>query len=388
MYEQFNIVHNRRNTSSVKWDWADDIFNSKDLLPMWVADMDFQAPKEVIDAVSSAAQSGIYGYTGVPHTTKTSIKQWLSTRHNWNIDHDSILFSTGVVPAIASTILALTKPHEKVLVQSPVYYPFFNMITKNSRELINSPLTYDENQMKMNFNHIEQCFREGVKLFLLCNPHNPGGRVWTKEELTILGNLCVKYNVYILSDEIHSDIVFLPNTHTPIASLSKEVSNLVVTCIAPSKTFNLAGLQAAAVISENKIILDKLNSIQESQGFFTLNMFGIIAMEAAYTYGQNWLDNLLVYLEDNIDFSINFIKSYIPSLQLTKPESTYLLWINYNNLGISNTEVAKLLIEKGKLALEPGEKFGVGGEGYVRMNIGCPRQTLEKGLQRLKKALT
>lgn len=387
MKKQFDQVHDRIDTASVKWDYVDDIFNGKDLLPMWVADMDFKAPTKVIEALSQTASTGIYGYTGIPNTVTSAITGWLHKRHGWAITQDSIIFTTGVVPAISSIISILTNPGDKILLQSPVYYPFFDMVHKNNRQLINCPLMKQNGKMEMDFDRLEDCFKEGVKLYLLCNPHNPGGRVWTVQELTKLAELCVKYNVYIISDEIHSDLVYTPNKHIPIASLSNEISQLVVTCISPSKTFNLAGLQGAALIIENASLREKIQSYQETQGFFTLNTFAIVGMEAAYRYGEEWLQHLLEYLHDNISFAISFLQEHLPALELIRPESTYLLWISYNKLGLSSKEINRLLIEKGKLALEPGEKFGPGGEGYLRMNIACPRSTLEEGLNRLRNAL-
>ncbi len=260
------------------------------------------------------------------------------------------------------------------------------MIKKNNRVVINSPLTLTNNSYVIDFFDFEEKLKMGVKLFLLCNPHNPSGRVWRKEELQKIGELCYQYNCLILSDEIHSDLIFSPNTHIPIASLDEKWKDLVITCIAPTKTFNLAGLQASAVIIPNKQHRTAFEMVQARQGFHSLSTFGFIGMEAAYRYGEQWLEELLEYLHENIQITRNFIEEHLPSIKMMEPEGTYLIWLNCRNLGLNDHQIRDQLLNKGKLALEPGTKYGQGGEGFVRMNIACPREILLDGLERLKRA--
>lgn len=384
----FNQKINRDNTSSVKWEMTETLFGSADILPMWVADMDFLPPAEVNEAISTRAEHGIYGYTFIPPSTAKAITGWVKKQHGWDIPPSWLLYSTGVVPAIGMAIQAYTEPGDRVLVQSPVYTPFFSMIENNDRVVENSPLVLENGQYKIDFADFERRLQSGVKLFLLCNPHNPGGRVWTKDELTKIGELCLKYNCLILSDEIHSDLIYKPNKHIPIASLDERFQDIVITCIAPSKTFNLAGLQASVIIIPNQKVRTLLEDQQKKQGFFTLSTIAIVGMEAAYRYGEAWLEQLLDHLTENRNFAINFIKEHLPKIEAINPEGTYLLWIDCRDLGLSDDEIKTLLIQKGKLALEPGPKYGQGGDGFVRLNFACPRETLTDGLNRLKTALT
>jgi cystathionine beta-lyase len=382
----FNKVIDRSETASVKWDATEKVFGTRDVLPMWVADMDFQPPAEVIQAIASKLDHGVFGYTFVPLSVTEAIQNWLKERHSWEIDSSSVVFSEGVVPSISTAITAFTEKGDKVLVHAPVYTPFFDMVRKNDRTLVTSNLTYQNNTFELDYEDFENKLADGVKLFILCNPHNPGGRVWTKDELERIGDLCVKHGCLIVSDEIHSDLVFKPNVHTPIASIKEEFKEITATFIAPSKTFNLAGLQASAAVIANKELKLKFNRVQQQQGFFTLNTFAIAGMEAAYSSGKDWLEQLLSYLKENIDIATTFIEENLPELKPMIPDATYLLWIDCRGLGLSDEEIRENLLYKGKLALEPGTKYGQGGEGFVRMNLACPRQTLNEGLQRLKTA--
>ncbi|WNS74767.1 MalY/PatB family protein [Bacillus sp. DTU_2020_1000418_1_SI_GHA_SEK_038] len=382
----FDQIINRENTSSVKWGLTKEVFGTNDVLPMWVADMDFEPPSEVKNALLDRVQHGVFGYTYPSSSTADSIKQWLQNRHSWKVESDWIQYNLGVVPSIAAAIEAYTAPGDKVMLQSPVYAPFFEMVKKNNREVVNSPLKLVDNRFEIDFTDFENRLKEGVKLFLLCNPHNPGGRVWTKEELQKIGELCYQYNCLILSDEIHSDLVFKTNKHIPIASLNNKFNEITITCIAPTKTFNLAGLQASAVIISNKELRNDFQKVLQRQGFYSLPTFGAIGMEAAYQHGDSWLNELLEYLHENIATAKSFIEKHLPSIKVMEPEGTYLLWLNCRELDLGDEEIRERLLYKGKLALEPGKKYGPGGEGFVRMNIACPREMLLDGLERLKKA--
>lgn len=382
----FDQIINRENTSSVKWGMTQQVFGTSEVLPMWVADMDFAPPSEVKDALLDRVHHGVFGYTFPSTSTADSITQWLQNRHSWNIENEWILYNLGVVPSIATAIEAYTAPGDKVMLQSPVYAPFFDMVKKNNREVVNSPLKLVNNRFEIDFADFEERLKEGVKLFLLCNPHNPGGRVWTKEELQKIGELCHQYQCLILSDEIHSDLVFKENKHIPIASLNNKFNEITITCIAPTKTFNLAGLQASAVIISNKELRKEFQTVLQRQGFFSLPTFGAIGMEAAYQHGNSWLDELLEYLHENVETAKSFIDEHLPSIKVMEPEGTYLLWLNCRELDLSDEDIKDRLLYKGKLALEPGKKYGPGGEGFVRMNIACPREMLLDGLERLKRA--
>lgn len=382
----FHKSIDRQNSASVKWGLNHAIFGTKDVLPMWVADMDFEPPTEVSDALKKRIEHGIYGYTYVPETATEAVKSWVKNRHGWDIHSSWVLYSPGVVPSIGIAIHSLTKPGDKVMLQSPVYTPFFNMIEKNERVVVNSPLKLQDNRYEIDFDDFEEKLKDGVKLFLLCNPHNPSGRAWNEEELRKIADLCIKYNCIILSDEIHSDLIYKPNKHIPIVSLDERYQDHIITCIAPSKTFNLAGLQASAVIIANKEIREAFKATQGKLGFFSLNTFGVFGMEAAYRYGEPWLEDLLSYLKENVDIAITFIEKELPSLAVMEPDGTYLLWIDCRKLDLTDEEIKEKLIKKGKLGLEPGPKYGTGGEGFVRMNIACTRDTLLDGLERLKRA--
>nr|WP_144928703.1 MalY/PatB family protein [Paenibacillus bovis] len=378
----------RKNTASLKWDALEKYYGDSDLLPMWVADMDFQPPEEVINILRKQVEHGIFGYTISSEQTNNAIINWTSKRHNWNINSEWILFSQGVVPAIGLAIEAFTEIGDKVMLQSPVYTPFFQMINNNNREVVNSPLVLKNGHYEIDFVDFEEKLKSGVKLFLLCSPHNPGGRVWTLEELTQIAELCKKYNVLIAADEIHADLALPPHNHIPIASLDNSYTDFIVTFMAPSKTFNLAGLQAAFIVAPNKSLRNKIVAVQQKQGLTSINTFGILGMQAAYEHGEEWLDNTLAYIQANIELIKKEIKNSLPTLEVIDPEGTYLVWIDCRKTGLTDQEIRKRLLEKGKLAVNFGNAYGPGGEGFIRINTACHRSIIEEGLQRLKIAFT
>ncbi len=384
---RFDEVIERRGTNAVKWDELKAVFGKEDVLPMWVADMDFKAPDAVIEAVQKEAAHGIYGYTLVPDFARESIVAWMSVRHNWGIQKEWLLFNHGVVPSIGAAIEALTKPGDAVIVQPPVYNPFFDMVEKNDRKLVHSELLLQDNRYEMNFADIEEkIISEKAKMFILCSPHNPGGRVWTKEELTRLADICQKHGVYIVSDEIHSDLTREPHKHVPISSLPEDYSAFTVTLIAPSKTFNLAGLQASALIIPNNVVRTKIQKVFARQGAFTLNRLGIAAMEAAYRYGHEWLDEAIDYIQRNNRLVKEYVEAEIPELTVMEPEGSYLVWIDCRKLGLSDKELLALFLDAG-IALGNGAKYGPGGEGFMRINVACPRSLVQDGVERMKKAV-
>nr|WP_154309047.1 MalY/PatB family protein [Metabacillus lacus] len=384
----FNKHIDRRNSGSVKWDMTKEFFGTDEVLPMWVADMDFEAPPEVIAALQTRITHGVYGYSAAGQSARESVAGWMKTRHSWEIDPEWIVFSPGVVSSISMAIQAYTNPGDTVVVQPPVYTPFFDMTKENGRKIAENPLLLKNGVYDIDFDNLEQKLSHPeAKLFLLCSPHNPGGRVWTAAELSRIGKLCIQHDVILISDEIHSDLLLFGKKHTPAASLSDSIADICITFAAPSKTFNLAGLQASEAIIKKKELRTAFSAVQHKNGIFTLNAAGAAALESAYTYGAKWLDSLLVHLQQNVLFAEKYLTSRIPALTLVKPHSTYLLWIDCRALKSSDAEIKRALLKNG-LALESGEKFGAEGRGFVRMNIGCSLTTLKEGLKRLENAVS
>lgn len=378
--EQFHKTLNRRGTHSTKW----DTYQNEDFLHAWIADMDFPIPKPIQVALQKRLQHPIFGYTLPPKEMTDVICHWTKTKYNWDINKEWIVFSAGIVPALSVAVQALTNENDTVLVQPPIYPPFFDMVTKNQRHVCESPLRFHNGTYVMDFEHLEAQFQQGVTFMLLCSPHNPVGRVWTKNELTQLGALCNQYNVTVIADEIHADIIFSNHTHTPFASLSEQLALRTITCIAPSKTFNIAGLQASAIIIPDKKLRHAFTAVQQRQGFHGLNTFAYTAMQSAYTECNEWLTQVLIYIEENARFAREFIEQHIPALSVIQSEGTFLLWIDCSRQNLSQKERTKKLEEKGKIIVDPGEKYGTGGEHHIRINIGCPRATLEEILHRLQ----
>ncbi|EJQ99940.1 MalY/PatB family protein [Bacillus cereus] len=375
----FHKTVNRRGTHSTKW----DTYKNEELIHAWIADMDFEVPKPIQTALQKRTEHPIFGYTLPPENIGDIICNWAKSQYNWEIQKEWIVFSAGIVPALSTSIQAITKEEDAVLVQPPIYPPFFEMVKTNNRQLFESPLFKQNGIYKIDFEHLETQFKQGVKLMLLCSPHNPIGRVWTKEELIKLGTLCTQYNVTVVADEIHADIIYRGHTHTPFASLSEELAARTITCMAPSKTFNIAGLQASIIIIPNENLRNTFMSIQYRQGFHGLNTFAYTAMQSAYTECNDWLNEIRLYVEDNAQFACEYIQNHIPALSVIKPEGSFLLWIDCSHLDLSQDERTALLEEKGKIIIEPGEKYGTGGEAHIRINIGCPRSVLEEILNRL-----
>ena len=387
----FEQVYNRRDTRSVKWDWMEkiyDINDASDILPMWVADMDFAAPTVVTEALQERINHPIFGYSYICEGCKTAVQSWLHNKHNWETDTEWMLFHHGVVPAIATVVETFTKPGASILVTPPVYPPFFSIPEKLGRKVEVSPLKESDGTYEMDFVSFEEKLRNGIELFILCNPHNPGGMVWSKETLIEIIRLCSKFNTVILSDEIHADLVYPGHTHYPLASLADNETDRIITCVAPTKTFNLAGVQAAVMIVTDALKREQLRDHAAAHGQMELSPFGATALKAAYEHGEPWLVELLDVLSSNIDYAIETITSALPKVKIARPDATYLLWIDYRLTGLSEEEMMELLLHKGKLALEPGSKYGESGRGFMRMNIACPRKTLENGVDRFIHALS
>lgn len=387
MLYNFDISVNRLGTNSVKWDYLDNVFGNGEVLPMWIADMDFEAPQSITDAVVKRAQHRIYGYTERGDSFYTAIADWMKKRHGWQISNEWIEVCPGVIPALCLSILTFTEPGDKVLLQPPVFPPFFSSIENNGRIVVNNQLKQENGKYVMDYDDLEAKLSSGVKAMLLCNPHNPVGRVWNREELRKVGELCNKYNVIIISDEIHSDLVYSGCTHIPAASVSEQLSVRTVTCVAPSKTFNIAGLFIGAVIISDKTLRDKFNHTLNRVGIEMSNLFSSTALESAYTNGHEWLNQLLTYLEGNIDFLVDYFNKRIPRIKVSKPQGTFLAWLDCRELGMKQKDLVDFFISKARVGLNDGTSFGAGGEGFMRINIACPRSLLEEALKRIEQAV-
>jgi cysteine-S-conjugate beta-lyase len=383
----FDKIVDRSGTHTVKYDFRKQYFGSEDVIPMWVADMDFETPDFITDAVKKRAEHPIYGYTIRPESFNNALVNWMKDRHQWEIQSEWISFSPGVVPGLVVSILAFTNPGDKIMIQSPVYFPFYSSILGNGRQLVDNPLILNNGKYEIDFEDLESKIDSRTKMFLLCSPHNPVSRVWTKEELIRLGEICSKHNVLIVADEIHHDLVFKHVKHVPLASLSEELAQNTITFVAPSKTFNIAGLGTAAVIIPNKRLLDTYNNILGDFHLFISNVFGTTAFEAAYTFGHDWLDQLMEYMWENYLFVKDFLEKNIPQVKVLEPEGTYLLWLDFRAFNLDNKELKELLINKAKVGFNDGAVFGETGDGFQRMNIACSRKVIEKALQNMKGAL-
>lgn len=383
----FNRQIIRRGTNSVKYDLCDKIFGNPDVLPLWVADMDFASPEPVLKAMKKRMGHPVLGYTFRNDSYYDAVIQWMKIRHNWDIQRDWISFSPGVVSGLAVAIQAFTQPGDQVIIQTPVYTPFYSVVKDQGRELIFNKLLYKDGKAYIDFKNLEQIISPKTKILILCNPHNPCGRVWTLEELKTLGDFCLRNNILVFSDEIHSDLVFAPVKHVPYASVSEDMALHSISFFSPSKTFNLAGLSTSYLIVPDHLKFNKFQKLTETLHLYNGNIFGNIALEAAYNQCIPWLEELLLYLKGNIDFVTEFLQQQIPVVFPYKTEATYLMWLDFNNLGLQDMDLHHFIIHKAGLGLSKGSDYGPGGEGFMRLNVACPRETLEKALYLLLKAL-
>lgn len=379
----FDKIVDRLNTDNVKYDLREAYFGKSDVLPMWVADMDFETPDFIQEAIRKRAWHPIYGYSFRPEAYFMSIVKWVERRHHWKLEKDWILFSPGIVPALNMATLTYTKPGDGILVQPPVYFPFFSAVNNHNRKLIENQLVYQDGKYNIDINDFEKKAKD-AKLFFLSNPHNPVGRLWTKDELQKMGKICVENDVIIIADEIHCDLVLPGYKYIPMASLSKEISAKTVTCIAPSKTFNLAGMATSSLVIEDEGLRKQFAQTIDHVHVGSGNLFGNVASIAAYTHGDQWLDELLNYIDNNFKLLGNFIEREIPDLQLIKAEATYLAWIDFSKTGLTDEEIKQKLLNEAQLGLSPGPVFGRGGEGFQRMNLATPKVNVLSALDRLK----
>lgn len=395
MKYNFDKVIDRKGTGSWKWDTAKLIFGSDDVLPMWVADMDFPVAKPIINALKKRIDHGILGYTMPWDSLISAVVDRAQQKYNWKIEPEWIVFTPGVIPAIYGAIKAFARPGDDIILQGPVYYPFWNAIRDNGCNILNNQLKLINNHYEMDFENLEKKFAPHpemipspprTRLMILCNPHNPVGRVWTKKELKKAGEIALKHDAVVISDEIHCELLFANSTHTPFATISREFEQHSITCMAPSKTFNLAGLAASSIIIPNENLRNKFNIAKEGITPDT-NVLGLVALEAAYRHGDEWLSQLLDYLKDNLEFLMKYFEEKIPQVKVIKPEGTYLVWLDFRKLDMDNEKLSTFLREKAKVGLDDGYFFGPGGAGFERINIACPRSTLGEGLKRIEKAV-
>ncbi len=340
-----------------------------------------------MDAIRERAEHPVLGYSIRPPEYFNAVKDWVARHHKWIIDTDWISFSPGIVPALNTTVLAFTKPGDRIIVQPPVYFPFFSAVKKNGRVLSQNPLCLVNGRYEMDYAGFERQCKKGAAMAIVCNPHNPGGNAWRKDELKKLADICLKYNVLIVSDEIHADLVNIGHNHTVLASLSSAIANRTITMMAPSKTFNMAALSTASVIISNGKLRKAYNDLVENLHIDMGNVFGTVASTAAYTYGDEWLKQLLVYINGNIDFLEAYLAKNIPEIKLIRPEATYMAWLDCSGLNMNDDELKQFMIEKARLGLNQGVQFGIGGNSFMRMNLACPKATLVKALTQLSEAI-
>ncbi len=383
----FDGIIDRRGTWSLKWDHAERSLGVRDVIPLWVADMDFPSPPAVVEALTRRAAHGIYGYPMTPGSFLQTVIRWLGTRFGWAVERDWILKAPGVVPSLTFCVRALTRPGEGIVVQTPVYFPFFGAVELNGRRLVRNPLLFRAGRYEMDFDDLERKIDPGTRMIILCSPHNPVGRVWTREELEGLGRIAVERDLLVVSDEIHHDLVYQGHTHQVFAALDPALADRTVTCVAPSKTFNIPGLSTAAVVASNPTLLKAFEDEAERCGFDLGQVFGIVGFEAAYRHGQAWLEALLPYLEGNVDLIEAFVAERLPEMRFIRPEGTYLGLLDARGLGLEPGKLGDFFLKQCRVYFSDGAMYGRELEGFVRINFGCPRSVLLEALERIERAV-
>jgi len=379
----FDELIDRTNTNSVKYDGRKMFFGNADLLPLWVADMDFRTPDFIVEAIRKRTEHEVFGYTFKADSYTNSIVNWLKRRHNWEIKPEWISFSPGVVAGLTLALEALSKPGDGVIVQPPVYFPFFDSVKGTGREMIENPLRLENGRYYFDLEDLKNKITPATRLLLLSNPHNPGGMAWNEKELTELAQICLENKILIISDEIHSDLIFDGFKHTPLAGISEEIAQNCVVCMAPSKTFNTAGLTTSFLVIPNKRHFVAYERVMRLPHLHMGNIFGTVALEAAYTHGDEWLRQLLVYLKGNYEHLEQFFIENLPEVKVMKPDATYLIWLDFSAFGLTDEALNQKLIDGG-IGLNRGVQFGKQGSGFMRMNIGCPRSVLQEALSLIK----
>ena len=388
MSYNFDEIVDRSNNYAAKFQEAELHYGTNNVIPLWIADMDFRTAPCIVDAIKERADQGIFGYTWRTPKYFEAIAAWQQKRNGWLPDISKMAFAPGVVPGMRMVLTMFTQPGDKVLIQQPVYHPFADVVNNTGRQLVVSPLERDENgYYTMDLEDFEAKAKDGAKYFILCNPHNPVGRCWTREELKQVGDICVKYGVEIISDEIHSDLMLDGHKHTCMASVSAEIAAITTTCIAPSKTFNLAGLQSSTIVFNDEAKKDAYVAELKRMDIARNNCFSLVATMEAYAHGEQWLDELLVYLADNMRFIRSFCAERLPELKPNTPEATYLNWVDARALGMDDAALKKFCVEKAGVAFGEGTDFGIGGSGFLRLNAACPRSVIEKALTQMEQAV-
>lgn len=383
MHFDFDQLISRENTGSVKFDGRQQYFGTADVSPMWVADMDFAVPECVTRALQERIAHPVLGYTLYTDSLYQSIIDWFERRHQWKIERDWIVMAPGVVPSLFAAVQAFAKPGEGVIVQSPVYFPFFSAVTTNHRQLVNNPLCETNGYYQIDFDHLESCAKKGAKLLLLCTPHNPVGRVWKEDELQQVLQIARRYDLTILSDDIHCDLIYSGNTHTMLGRLAQP-GDKIITAIAPNKTFNIPGLGLSALVIPDEGLRNAMKQAFELLHAGNYNPLSITAFEAAYSGGDAWLDALMGYLQNTRDFVVEYFRNEISTIKVAKPEATYLLWLDCRELHLSDAALRDFFIRKCKVGMNPGRVFGEGGSGYMRLNIGTRFDVVKEALQSIK----
>jgi cysteine-S-conjugate beta-lyase len=384
----FDEPTGREGTDCIKYDRREETFGVKNIIPMWVADMDFKTPDFVVQSLQKRLGHEIFGYSYRSAEYFQSIIDWTKSRHNWTIEKDWISFSPGIVPALNFCTLAFTMTGDNIIVQPPVYFPFFSAVESHGRNLKYNRLIEVEGKWSMDFNSLINGIDSKTRMIIISNPHNPVGRVWTPEELGSLADICLKNNILMISDEIHCDLVLPGFTHTPLASLSEKIAENTVTLIAPSKTFNLAGLSTSSVIISNPVLRKSFNRVVDNLHVGSGNIFGNIASAAAYTNGHKWLGELLDYIDHNIEFVKDYCSKMIPEIIPVQPEATYMIWLDCRKFGMTGKELQSFFVNKAGIGMNEGSTFGPGGEGFMRMNVGTTHQTVMKALEQIEKAVS
>lgn len=384
----FDTVVDRKNTYSLKYDFAKKRNMPEDLMPLWVADMDFKVSSYIQEALLKQAEHGIFGYSDVQDEYFEVVSNWMKQHHGWNVESKWLIKTPGIVFALAMAVKAFTEEGDGVLIQQPVYYPFSEVIADNGRQVVSNTLVQEESgKYRMDFEDFEEkIVKEKIKLFFLCNPHNPVGRVWSEEELTRIGDICYKHHVIVVSDEIHADFVFSGKHHV-FADLKEEYKEISVVATSPSKTFNIAGLQVSNIFIPNAELRSRLKKQIDAAGYSQLNVMGLVAAKAAYEYGDEWYAVMHKYISENIAYTKQFIEEKIPDIKLIENEGTYLLWLDFRALNLSANELEDLIVKKAKLWLDSGRIFGTAGKGFQRINVACPRKTLTEALTRIEQAV-
>jgi cysteine-S-conjugate beta-lyase len=392
MKYDFDCIYDRSNTNCFKWDALKTVFGHDDVIPMWVADMDFPVAAPIVEALIKRAEHPFYGYTQPGDKVIDSIVGRMRKKFDWIIQPEWVVFTPGVVPALNAAVRALTHPGDEIILQEPVYHPFFPAVTSSGCHIASNPLKLINGRYEMDYENLEKIFKPNsdmmfpqnrVKAIILCNPHNPVGRLWNREEMVKMGETVIRNGATVISDEIHCEILYKGNTHTPFARISQEFEQNSITCMSPSKTFSLAGLEISSIIIPNKKLRDDFASTRA--GILPgPNLFGYVALEAAFRYGDDWLGQVLEYLQQNLDFLQSYISRKIPRIKVIQPQGTYLVWLDCRELGLDNSGLKSFMRDKAKVGLDDGPRFGAGGSGFQRMNIACPRSILEKALSRIE----